>query len=235
MTTYRQLIYMVLDELKLFSDDSTYTEEHVAFLLNKYRVFLLKQRYSDIKKPIPESNYQTIHLNLIEVPAIPDNPCEDCTYLRSKDKVPFLMKIHCPIVYPVDYYGGEITLVSKERMRYVGHNKYLQNIIYASLGPDNYLYFKSSNPQHKYLEKVGMQGIFEHPEEALELSNYCGCKKEVCDILDIEFPLEEGLIAPLIELTVKELLGAIYRPKDSENNANDELSTMATQQPKNRQ
>ena len=68
--TYNELIYMVLDELKLSSDDSYYTPDHVIFLLVKYRSFLLKQRYSDIKKQIPDSDYQSICLDLIEVPAI---------------------------------------------------------------------------------------------------------------------------------------------------------------------
>ena len=145
---------MALDELKLSSDDAQFTEDHVMFLLNKYRTFLLKQRYSDIKKQIPESNYQTICLDLIQVPAISGDACEGGTYLRSKEKIPFLMKIGIPRVYPLEYYQGEITYVSRDRMRYVGYNKFLQNIIYCSIGPDNYLYFKSSNPQYLYLEKV---------------------------------------------------------------------------------
>ena len=58
---------MIADELELFSDDATYTEDHIIYLLGKYRAFLLKQRYADIKKQIPESNYQTICLDLIEV------------------------------------------------------------------------------------------------------------------------------------------------------------------------
>ena len=64
------------------------------------------------------------------------------------------MKIGNQKVYPTDFFQGEITLVSRERLRYVGHNKYLKNIIYCALGPDNHLYFKSSNPQHLYLKKV---------------------------------------------------------------------------------
>ena len=138
MSTYKELVYMCLDELKLHSDDSSFTEDHVIFLLGKYRVFLLKQRYSDIKKQIPESNYQTICLDLIKVSAIPDEPCSG-VYLRSKEKIPFLMKIGNPRVYPIDYYQGEITYISRDRMRYVGHNKYLKNIIYTSLSPNNYL------------------------------------------------------------------------------------------------
>ena len=228
MSTYKELVYICLDELKLHSDDAVFTEDHVIFLLNKYRVFLLKQRYSDIKKQIPESNYQTICLDLIEVPAISGEPCEGGSYLRSKEKVPFLMKIGNPKVYPVDYYQGEITYVSKERMRYVGYNKYLKNIIYASLGPDNYLYFKSFNPQFLYLEKVRMTGIFEDPQAASELQ----CSDEngniVCDVLDRTFPIEDALIPPMVELVVKELLGAEYRPADETNDAKDNLSDVTS-------
>ena len=55
--TYREIVYACLDILKLTSDDSLYTEDHIIFLANKARTLLLKQRYSDIKKRIPESNY----------------------------------------------------------------------------------------------------------------------------------------------------------------------------------
>lgn len=228
MSTYKELVYICLDELKLHSDDAVFTEDHVIFLLNKYRVFLLKQRYSDIKKQIPESNYQTICLDLIEVPAISGKPCEGGSYLRSKEKVPFLMKIGNPRVYPIDYYQGEITYVSRERMRYVGYNKYLQNIIYASLGPDNYLYFKSFNPQFLYLEKIRITGIFEDTLTASELQ----CPDEsgdiVCDVLDRTFPIENALIPSLIQLVVEELTKAEYKPEDKENNSDDDLSKVVS-------
>ena len=228
MSTYKELVYMCLDELKLYSDDALYTEEHIMFLLGKYRTFLIKQRYSDVKKQIPESNYQTICLDLIKVPAISGEPCEGGFYLRSKKKIPFLMKIGNPRVYPIDYYQGEITYVSRDRMRYVGYNKYLQNIIYASLGPDNYLYFKSFNPQFLYLEKIRMTGIFEDTLAASELQ----CPDEngniVCDVLDREFPIENALIPPLIQLVVEELTKAEYKPEDKENNSDDDLSEVVS-------
>lgn len=225
MSTFREIIYMILDEMKISTDDSYFTEDHIMYLINKYRVLILKQRYSDIKKQIPESNYQTICLDLIEVPAISGEPCEGGSYLRSKEKVPFLMQIGVPKIYPIDYYQGEITYVSRERMRYIGYNKYLQNIIYCSLGPDNYLYFKSNNPQYLYLEKVKLTGIFEDSINASQLQ--CSKDKE-CDILDRTFPLEDSLIPIVIELVVKELLAANYRPKDDINDAKDELSEVAT-------
>lgn len=223
MSTYRELVYLILDELKGTSDDFTYTEEHVMFLLSTYRAFLLKQRYSDVKKQMPESNYQTICLDLIEVPAICGEPCEGGYYLRSSNKIPFTMQIGAPRVYPADYYQGDIAFVSRDRMRYVGYNKYLQNIIYCSIAPDGYLYFKSQNPQFLYLEKVKFSAIFQNALEASQLQCPDENGNKICDILDMEFPIEEALVSPLVELIVRELGNAVNNPDDVENNAKDDL------------
>lgn len=220
--TYREIVYACLDILKLTSDDSLYTEEHIIFLANKARTLLLKQRYSDIKKRIPESNYQTICLDLEKVQNIQDLSCQGSS-LRTIQEVPYLMKIGNPKVYPQNYYLGEITYISRERMRYVGHNKYLQNIIYCSLAPDNHLYFKSSNPQHLYLKKVQVTGIFEDIQNASQLE--CSDNNSQCqDILDKTFPLEEGLVQSLIEIVVKQLGPSVDLPQDQENNAQDDLA-----------
>ena len=223
--TYKEVVYMILDELKLTSDDSFFTEDHVIFLIDKLRGFLLKQKYSDIKKQIPESNYQTICLDLIQVPAINGEPCEGGTYLRSNIKVPFLMQIGNPRVYPIDYYQGDITYVSRDRMKYIGYNKYLKNIIYCSIGPDGYLYFKSANPQFLYLKKVRFTGIFQDSKEASKYQ--CSEENNVCDIMDNDFPIEDALVPPLIELVVKELSNATYRPEDTDNNTHDDLEGLA--------
>lgn len=225
--TYREIVYIILDNLKLASDDSYITEEHILFLISRVRAFILKQTYSNIKREIPESNYQTICLDLIEVPAISGEPCEGGSYLRSTEKIPTIIPVGNTKIYPIDYYQGEITFISRERMRYVGYNKWLQNIIYASLGPDQYLYFKSSNPQFLYLKRVKMNGIFENPEKAAELLQ-CDNKEKICDIMDTEFPIEEGLATQVIELTLKYLGSSLYKPIDASNNASDDLATIAT-------
>lgn len=226
--TYREIVYMVLDELKGMSDDFTFTEDHIAFLCGKYRSFLLKQRYyTDIKKAISESNYQTICLDLIEVPAISGEVCEGGSYLRSKNKIPVTLMIGNPRVYPIDYYQGEIAYVSRDRMRYVGYNKWMKNIIYCSIAPDGYLYFKSWNPQFLYLEKVKFTAIF---EDANEVSNLTcdGDEGATCDLMDRIFPIEEALVPSLIELVVNELRKAEYAPSDENNNADDDLDEANT-------
>ena len=62
--TYREVIYMVNDLCKQFSDDASYTEDHILFLINKYRGALLQQ-YLSVKKQVPHSNYQTIEIDLL--------------------------------------------------------------------------------------------------------------------------------------------------------------------------
>ena len=223
--TYREIIYMIMDELKIMSDDSSFTQDHIRFLCDKYRVFLLKKQYlTNLKSGfIPESNYQEICLDLIEVPAICGEPCEGGTYLRSKDKIPVIIPIGSPRVYPTDYYQGEITYVSRDRMRYSGYNRWFRNIIYCSLAPDNYLYFKSGNPQFLYLENVRFSAIFEDAGTAFGLS--CD-SSETCDIMDSVFPMESSLVPTLIELIVAEIKKALYAPEDAENNAMDDLANL---------
>lgn len=226
MTTYRELVYSVLDSLKLVSDDSHFVEEHVLFLLDKYRSFILKRHYSDIRKEIPSSNYQTICLDLEEAERVEGIPCVGSNYMKSTQKIPDMMTIGSMNVTAVDYFSGNFAYVSNERFKYVGYNSYLRNQIYATIAPSNYLYMRSNNPQMYYLEKVKVTGIFENASKAAELE----CDKEeegTCDVMDMRYPLEEGLIPTVVELIVKELGGQKYAASDSSNNANDDLSDLA--------
>ena len=107
MATYRSIVYMALDELKLISNDATYTPEHLIFLADNYRALLLDRRYRDARKgEVTRSNYQEICLDLIEVPAIPGTSCAG-VYLRSTKKMPSVMNIGIKHIYPVDYFTSE--------------------------------------------------------------------------------------------------------------------------------
>ena len=227
MAKYKEIVSMVLDMLKVTSDDSIYNEGHITFLAGRYRSFLLKQRYAtDLKKQIPDSNYQTLCLNLEQTDAIEGLPCEGGLYLRTTKPVPEMAPFGNTRLYTSgSYYKGDITFVSKDRFKYTGHNKWLQNIIYATLDPNGRIYLGSSNPQFLYLESLKLYGIFENAEEASELE--CDVTEENCDLLDRDFPLEDALIAPLIELITRELSPSIAAPEDKEHNADDNLSQPA--------
>lgn len=228
--TYREIVYMILDEVKLTSDDSIINEDHVMFLLNTYRPFILKQYYDTQKElDIPDFDYQEICIDLEQVDSMTGEPCEEGSYLRSIQKIPKLLGLGTVTVSPLDYYSGVyLTYVSRNRMRFVGNNKYLKNFIYCSLGPDKHLYVKINNPQASLLEKLKMTAIFDDASEADKLK--C-CDEDAdpnasCDPLDSTFALEDHLVPQVMELVLKSVLGAAYRPQDDINNDSDDLSDL---------
>ena len=221
--TLRELVFMCMDEVKLHSDDSFYTEDHVVFLLNKYRSFVLKKELEKENKQLSSNNSQTICLNLVEI-RDEDNPCGEAM-LRTEQTIPNLVNDCKVSLYPVNYFEGDhIIYTTMERMRYTTYNKWTKNLIYAAKGPDDYLYLKSSNPQYLYLEKLKMKAIFEDFEQAAQYACDEVGEGLNCDILDMKFPIENALVPIVVEMVVKELLGAEQRPKDSSNNADDDLS-----------
>lgn len=147
--------------------------------------------------------------------------------MRTTVKIPNIMKVGAPRVHSLDLFKGDISLVSFDRFRYVGHNKYLKNVIYATIGPDSYLYIRSLNPQHRYLEMIRLTGVFSNPSQAFELRCSRNQEGDECDMMNTTFPLENKLIPDLVQVVVKELLGASYRPQDEKNNSQDDLSQLS--------
>ena len=226
--TLRELVFMCMDEVKLHSDDSFYTEDHLVFLLNKYRSFVLKKELEKENKQLSSSNGQTICLDLIEI-RDENNPCGE-SMLRTEQKIPNLVNDCKVSLYPVNYFEGDhIIYTTMERMRYTTYNKWTKNLIYAAKGPDDYLYIKSSNPQYLYLEKLRMKAIFEDFESAAQYACDEDGEKLQCDILDMKFPIENALVPIVTELVIKELLGVKYQPRDTHNNAADDASNPVSQ------
>jgi hypothetical protein len=118
MATYRELVYMVLDELKAKSDDFYYTEDHIVFLLDKYRAFLLKQKYSDIKKQIPQSNFQVLSL--------------------PSEEIPNLLNISIP---KIKNSNKIFNYVTPNRFEFVGHTNYSSKQWYFTI-EFNTIFFK---------------------------------------------------------------------------------------------
>ena len=230
MTTYREAIYMCFDLLKGTSDDFTYTEEHIAYLLDKFRALLLKQRYgNNRKKEIPYSNYQTISINL-ELNTFEGNSYYVCKPVDGTT-IPYTLQIGIPrISVATDSYGDiNLEYISRERLPFVGNNRFLQNIWYCSLDEQNRLLLKTSSIRMFETETENntltfrITALFENPRELPNEITF----KSTMDELDRVIPIEESLITTLIEMVVKELLGAAYRPADTINNANDDMASMA--------
>lgn len=227
----KEIISSILDLCKASgSDDSYITEELVLFLCKKYRAFLIKKEQEKERATTDiasEFEYQEICLDLEKVATIDSNPCTGGYYLRTTQAIPKILEGTTPRIYPIDYFQGtNITFVPKDKMRYVGNNKYLQNIIYGSIGTDFHLYLTSCNPQFSYLKKLRMIAIFEDPEEAAKLAcnDNGGGENTSCDPFEMEFPIREYLVPMLIEMVAKQISGSLYRPVDDKNNSSDDLA-----------
>lgn len=225
MATYREISYFVIDQVKAISDDSTITIDHVIFLLNYYRNYLIEQKVkTEGASRLTSASSQTICLDLQQEQLIPEDDCYS-TVFRSVQTVPDLVDGTSATAYPINFFFNvNISVVSKERFRFVGHNKYMKNIIYLTISDDNKVYLKSNNPQYQYLDKIKLHGIFEDSQKAGELS--CTEQGTVCDILDTDFPLDGALIPTIIEAATKVLSAAAWRQQDSTNDARDDLADL---------
>lgn len=216
--TLREIIYMIMDELKLLSDDSNFNEGHIRFLVGKYRIFLLNQAYSTGAADIADANYQTISLQLEQIKAIPELNSSR-VYLKSVEKIPNTLDYTSRKVF--SYLNNyNIAVVSKDRFKFVGHNKWTKNNIYCTV-INNYLYLTSNNPQYLYLENVDYKAVFEDVEKAFLINNPDD------DYLDMDYPLESGLVPALIQAVVQDLAPKTVQPEDSYNNAADDKSNIA--------
>lgn len=230
MSTYREVVYMCLDLLKVNSDDSYFTEDHVIYLLNKFRSLVLKQRYEKElnENIVNDDNYQTILLDMS-----PQTNIEGIDWsgviLRSEQEIPPTLDIGTQYVFAENFFNNEITCVPMKRFKYACGNKFLKNMMYATIGPDMHLYVKSQNPQFVYLNRVNFRGVFDDAEKANKLSGEC----TECDILDRQFPMEENLIQLVVDYTVKSIAQSVYAPKDNKNDADDDLSGLSAKRAQN--
>lgn len=234
MATFGEITYLVLDLMKEHTDDSYYTEEHIIFLASKMRALLLERKYKNSRNqtfsPMSSENIQEICIDLEPADMLPDGCSGD--WLWSKQEIPDTMNVMEPKISTVsDMLHSMVTFIAPERMPYVGYNKWLKNILYASESQNKHLYIKGTGPQSMYLKQVKMSAVFSDPQKAAEMS----CDPDAngkCNILEMEFPLEQALIPSCIELVAQELMGSRYAPEDKTNNAKDDFSEAKVTSPR---
>ena len=228
----KEIVYICLDLAKVgASDDSYLTEDHTLFLCKKYRAFLIRKEQEKEKTTgdiASEFEYQQICLDLEKTDA---DICVSSSKLRSTKPIPKILDGNKPKVHFSDYFTDDmLTFVSRDKMKHVGSNPYMKNLIYASIGPDLHLYLTSSNPQFLYLKNIRMSAIFEDFDAADGLLCDDSGASTSCDPFEADFPIREYLVPALIELVVKELTGSKYQAIDKANNASDDLSHSMTKQ-----
>ena len=197
--TYGEIVYMCLDEIKAMSDDAYVTEDHIVFLISKYRSHLLRQKYDKTNTPVAQSNFQTITVDI-------------------SDPVPlYIMGIAKPqICLPSGTYPPMIYFeyVPYNRYKYSGNNKYTASLKRATITPEG-----------KVETSMGTQPVIV-TAVLDDMLSYGYTMNDRC-------PIEDELVAGVMELVVKDVLGIAYRPEDKINNGSDDLSTVGMAASKN--
>lgn len=218
---------MVLDLLKETSDDAFYTDEHVVFLANHLRAYLIERKYRRSRNTpfasVSDQNKQQICIDLEKTDMLPGG-CGGY-WLKSTEKIPDMVDVSEPTLStPSDMLFSAVTWIAPERMPYIGYNKWLKNIIYAAKSTDGYLYLTGQSPYFQHLEQLKMEAVFNDAEAAAAMSCEADSSSGECVFMDSTFPLEDALVMSCIEMIVQEIAGSRYAPEDKENDASDELS-----------
>ena len=214
MRTYRELVYSVLDELKIFSDDSVWETDHIVSLLTKYRGLLFTQKYKGKKVEIPFAWYQRLNVAFT-------TKITGTNVYKSTKKIPQILDITDLWKYTFVSEGGMITnsmnFINPFKFKFTGFNKWIASQKYVTIDLDNYMYIKKSavtTSQTLYYDT-----ILDNPIDADRFND-----TNTLDVLDLEFPCEESLIQPIIDLCLKEI-GVINNiTRDTTNNASDDAS-----------
>lgn len=218
--TYRELVYMCLDEIKASSDDAYVTEDHILFLISKYRNLVLRRKYEKTNMPVAESNYQRIQgeaIVRIKIPQIMDlgYPLISITTPKSPDDSTAKSSF-------------KTTYVPARRFEFVGNNSYLINVVYSTVTPEGELKCTSIKyPQVANISNYTIYAVFEDIIEASKITLENGT-----NLLDADCPIETELIPEVQELVIKDILGIAYRPQDKINNGSDDLNLVNAQKSK---
>lgn len=226
MATFGQIAHAIQDFSKTISDDAVINIDHIIFLMSKYRNYLL----SNPTKNVTNADYQTICIDL--VPYDEGNICSGEPYLISEKPVPNIMSKGEVTVSPMGgfMYSSKFQFVNYEKFTYAGLNKWFNNFIYVTIGPDGHLFVKSKKAGFIHINKMKVTALFDDIEKAAELScEDCSGNNELhaCDIEDKEFPLDAAYIPLLMKYVTQEITAAAWNPRDDSNNASDDISVFA--------
>lgn len=221
--TKKELIYAVFDRLKISSDDTDLSKELVSFHIDAVRAQFIKNQYGNKSWDAPIEIRQEICLRLSNASSIDGVTCFG-TILRTNEVIPKGISIRgldtsLLKVRTYDRKAIAVNVVPIERLPYIGHNPYLVNMLYAAVDTDRRVYFLSNRKEHKMLEAVKVEGIFENPEEADKIS--CDSVDAGCEPWDREYPMESAMQVSVIDEVVKIMAKRESLPEDNTNDGED--------------
>ena len=215
----REIIYDIRESFRLMSDDSSITNDFLAYLIKNARATILQQRHSDPRNIVPSVAYQSITVD-IGVNA------------KSVLPIPSVIKTTGNPHAPLKIVGKDVAdtsldiplnVVSLERLPFVGRNPYTSDQIFCALDEDGTIVFNSNNNMYKLINKVVVRALFEDPEAVYSISN------PMLDFWDAKYPLAESDLMDVRKIIDPKIAGILGITKDSLNDATEERLDQNTQ------
>lgn len=248
--TYREMVYFLMDQAHIFSDDSVWENEHFVVILNKMRSLLFNQKYKGKKVEIPFAWYQRLNVYF-------DVSYKNGEIYQSIKQLPNILDITNLWQYTFVHNDGmrteNLNFINPQRFKNVGYNKWLKNQVYITIDLDNRMYAKSpinnelnssalignewdgineiqsiliSEDGLNQLISEELQDSFIYYDTILDnpIEGYRFNDDNSLDVLNFIFPCEESLIQSIIDLCLKEIGVISGISRDVTNNASDDSS-----------
>lgn len=221
MPTLREITYDIKETLNSYSDDSSLSIEHIAFMFQNKRNKHLKNYISNLKKELPLEAMQLICITLKD-----DDTCEDdFKFLKGTVKIPSTLESSGRSNISQFFLNSRIAkwlnVIDYSRFPYIKSGRMNNKQIYVAIDPDSYPIVYSASGDHEYLEDIKLSIIAENPEEAYKLQ----CNKDVnCDFYDSNYPIESSMIDLIKSEIIQELLIKYKIPVDQVNNGQDDTN-----------
>lgn len=228
MATLRELIYDVREKYNAYSDDQNLSDDHIAFLLLNGRNMLMQQQMSNLRKPVPLEVRQVICLNF----AVDSQCFDEMDVLKSTVRIPPTLENTgrsniIRVFAPGSRFTKNINVIDYNRMPFVGADKYAKKQLFVSVDQFSNLIAYNNDGQHIHLESLQVEGVFENPEEAHNLS----CEKDDgVHFWDTQFPIDSGLLFALSQQVSQELLLKYKLPLDIHNDGEDVMGAQSKPQ-----
>lgn len=204
------------------SDDSRLSYRHIYNVALSVRSLLISQK-ANKKQKISSWSYVTlpcvelVKANPQDCPCLPNIGCE---MLRSKYKLPKpLLNLDDHLIQSVSTVDGSVIYseTTWEGKKFSKGNKYTGNKPGYWIR-DEYLYLE----QKIGPKVVSVTGLFFDPDARELFTTFCGEEADCTSIFDMEFPIDDDLLEPLVRLVYEELINMFSSSQpDTQNDGQD--------------
>lgn len=206
------------------SDDDRFTSRFIYSIIQSYRASILKKQ-ADNHKHLSESNYSTSICLKLTLDALFNCPCVtiDCKYPISVYNLPSLLSSNHGLLAEVRTVDGlKIDYINLDEARYNVYSRTKKDLQGFFIHDSKLVIVGNSR-----LKYAVVKGIFANPLALAELPNCnstTGEDSQPCfSPLTQEFPMEEGLITDLLNMTFTEIIKiGVATRRDDSNDANSQ-------------